>query len=99
MPLTIRKSEGGAAFAVHVVPRASKDEVVGVHGNAIKIRLTAPPVEGAANASLLKFLAKKLGVSKRQLDIVAGEASRQKLIAVTGMLPAEVEAKLLRGET
>jgi len=95
MPLKVTKGEGGAAFVVQVMPRASRNEVVGVQGEAIKIRLTAPPAEGAANAALIEFLAGKLGVPKRNVEIVAGSKSRRKLVAVTGILPAQVEARLL----
>ena len=69
-------------IAVHVVPRASKNEVSGRHGDAIKIKLTAPAVEGAANEALLEYLAKKLGIAKRRIKIVAGERSRDKMVRV-----------------
>jgi len=95
MSLVIKKSEGGAALAVQVLPRAGKNEVVGVQGDVIKIRLTAPPVEGAANAALIGFLADTLGVAKGRIEIVAGETSRRKLVTILGMTPAEVERRLL----
>ncbi len=95
MSLVIKKSERGTALAIQVLPRASKNEVAGVQGNAIKIRLTAPPVEGAANAALIAFLADALGVAKGRIEIVAGETSRRKLVTILGVTPAEVERRLL----
>lgn len=91
----ITKAEKGAAFAVIVVPKARKNEVVGLHGDAIKIKIAASAEKGQANEELLSFLAEKLGVKREQLEIVAGTNSRNKLISVTGMEPAEVENRLL----
>ena len=90
----ITDAEGGAAFPVRVVPRASKNEVSGRHGDAVKIRLTAPPVEGAANQALINFLADTLGVRKNQIEILSGHASRDKIVCVVGMTPQEVEERL-----
>jgi uncharacterized protein (TIGR00251 family) len=90
----ISSAEGGAAFPVRVVPRASKNEISGRQGEAVKIRLTAPPVEGAVNEALIGFLAEVLGVRKSQIEILSGHASRDKLVCVVGMLPNEVEARL-----
>ncbi len=93
----ITSAVGGAAFAVRVVPRAKKNEVVGVQGNVLKVRLVAPPVEGAANEALIKLLAKRLGVRRSQVEIVAGRRSRAKMVSVIGLTPAEVEARLELG--
>ena len=90
----ITSAQGGTAFPVHVVPRASKNEVKGRYGDAVKIRLTAPPVEGAANEALLHFLAEQLGVPVRQIEIVSGTSSRDKLVCVVGLTPEEVEQRL-----
>jgi uncharacterized protein (TIGR00251 family) len=90
----ISSAEGGAAFGVRVVPRASKNEISGRHGEAIRIRLTAPPVEGAANAALLDFLAAVLSVRRSQIEILSGQTSRDKIVCVVGLLPQEVEARL-----
>jgi len=84
----------GASFAVHVVPRASKNEISGNYGDAIKVRLTAPPVEGAANRALIEFLAERLGLPERQIEIVSGTSSRDKRVCVLGMAPQEVEQRL-----
>ena len=93
--LKITEVEGGVAFAVRVVPRASKNEIVGVHGDALKIRLTAPPVEGKANEALSAFLAQRLGVRKSYVEIVAGATSRLKMIRVIGLSAQEVKERLL----
>ena len=93
--LKITEAGGGVTFAVRVVPRASKNEIMGVHGDALKVRLTAPPVEGRANEALVAFLAQRLGVRKRQVEIVAGVASRRKMIRVIGLVAQEVGERLL----
>jgi uncharacterized protein (TIGR00251 family) len=93
--LKITEAKGGVTFAVRVVPRASRNEIVGIHGDALKVRLTAPPVEGRANEALVAFLAQRLGVRKSQVEIVAGTTSRRKMIRVTGLLLQEVEDRLL----
>jgi len=69
---------------VHVQPGAARDEVKGLHGGRLKIRLSARAVEGAANAALIEFLAARLGVAKRDVAILAGAASRVKRVAVRG---------------
>ena len=66
----------------HLQPRASKDEFVGLHGQSLKIRIKAPPVDGKANDYLMKFLAKQFGVSKRSITIISGELSREKRIKI-----------------
>lgn len=66
----------------HLQPKASKDEFAGLHGERLKIRLTAPPVEGKANAQLQAFLAKAFGVSKSQVSLESGELNRQKRLRI-----------------
>jgi hypothetical protein len=72
----------GLAFRVHVQPRSSRNQVVGVHGDALKVKLTAPPVEGAANAACVAFLADALGLPRSALSIVAGHTGRRKTVAI-----------------
>jgi uncharacterized protein (TIGR00251 family) len=91
----IVESDGGVTFAVRVIPRSSRDEIVGAQGDALKIKLTAPPVEGAANTALIEFLAKALGVRRGAVSIVRGAGSRNKLVRVQGVTPARVR-QLLR---
>ena len=91
----ITKAEEGAAFAVHIAPKAVKNEVVGKHGDALKIRLTSTTVGGIANDTLINFLAQKLGVERDKIEIAAGLTSAEKMIVVVGLTPAEVESRLL----
>ena len=93
---TVVESGGGVTFAVRVIPRSSRNEVAGVQGDALKVKLTAPPVEGAANAALIAFLADLLDVRKSAVSIVSGERSRSKTVRVEGVVRAEIE-KALKG--
>jgi uncharacterized protein (TIGR00251 family) len=81
--------------ALHVVPRARATEVVGMHGDAVKIRLAAPPVDGAANAELIRFVAHRLGVPAARVTIVAGAAGRRKMLAVEGIPSDRLRQALL----
>jgi uncharacterized protein (TIGR00251 family) len=83
--LGVTATEAGVRFAVRVQPRASKNEVVGIYGTALKIRLQAPPVDGAANAALISFLADLFGVSRRSVRIISGESSRDKIVEIAGV--------------
>ena len=91
----ITKAEEGAAFAVHVVPKSVKNEVAGKHGDALKIRLTSKSVGGIANDTLVKFLAKKLDVDAKDVEIAAGQTSSEKMVVVVGITPVELEERLL----
>jgi uncharacterized protein len=81
-------------LAVHVQPRATRSEVVGEHGGALKIRLAAPPVDNAANEALVAFVAERLGLPRRQVRLVRGLTNRRKLLEIDGMDAATVAAKL-----
>lgn len=86
----------GAAIAVRVTPRARRNEIVGVMRNGtIKIRLVAPPVEGKANAALIKFLADIIGVTQSKIDIVAGASGRDKLVSVMDMDAETLHQRIL----
>ena len=78
--LSIKESPEGIRFKAFIQPRSSKNEIVGLHGDALKIRLTAPPVDNAANKMCIKFLAKTLGIPKSSIDIASGHTSRTKQI-------------------
>jgi uncharacterized protein (TIGR00251 family) len=80
-----REAGGRVRFSVHVQPRASRSELVGVHGSALKIRLSAPPVDGAANEALVIFLAALFAVPRRAVRILAGESSRSKIVEIEGV--------------
>jgi uncharacterized protein (TIGR00251 family) len=81
----IEQISGGVLIKVYVSPRASSNKVVGEHNDSIKIALTAPPVEGAANKALVEFVAKVLGVPKGNVIIIVGETSRNKTLRVDGL--------------
>lgn len=84
----------GVRIPVRVAPRASRAKVLGVHAGALKVALTAPPVDGAANAALIQLLSKRLGVPKGAIAIVSGQHSRDKLIEVTGLVAADVAERI-----
>ena len=71
-------------LTLHIVPRASQSEFAGTHGDALKVRLAAPPVDGKANQALIAFLAKHYNVPLRNVRIVSGETSRRKIVEVIG---------------
>jgi uncharacterized protein (TIGR00251 family) len=89
-PITVEQRPDGVRFHVRVQPRASRNEITGALGGALKVRLQAPPVDGAANDALVAFLAEVLGVPKRGVRIVSGLSSRAKLIEVDGIATSAV---------
>jgi len=92
-----RKTAQGWLIAVHAQPGAKKSAVAGLHGEALKIRIAAPPVEGKANEALAAFVAKALGLPLRAVSIVKGGSSREKLLLVAD--PAADPARLYPGQT
>jgi uncharacterized protein len=92
--IPVRDTPAGAVFQVKVHPRARRNAVVGVVGQALKLALTAPPVEGRANDACIAFLAEFLNVPRSSVTIAAGDTSRQKLIRVAGVRAAQVEETL-----
>lgn len=80
-----RNSDGSLSLRIHAQPGAKRNRVAGIHGEALKIQLQAPAVEGRANQALLSFLAETLGCRKNQLTIVRGETSREKVVRLTGL--------------
>jgi len=89
--LTLKESPNGVTFSIQVVPRASKCEVTGIVNDALKIRLTAPPVDGKANEECLRYLSALLGVARNRLAIVSGQTSRKKIIFISGMGQKDLE--------
>lgn len=83
-----------SSLEVWVQPRASKNEVVGLQGGAIKIRVAAPPVDGEANAALVRYLAKALGVPRSAVVVARGQTGRRKLVHVEGLDQAETLRRL-----
>jgi uncharacterized protein len=92
--IPIHDTPAGATFQVKVHPRARKNAITGVVGDALKVALTAPPVEGRANEACIAFLAEFLNVARSSVTIAAGESSRQKLIRIAGVRAAQVEERL-----
>ena len=90
----ITATASGTLIRLRVQPRASIERLEGLRDGYIRLRLTAPPVDGAANAACIAFLAKTLGISRTQLHLQAGVKSRDKLVHITGLTPAEVAAAL-----
>jgi hypothetical protein len=90
--LTVREETGAISFDVLVSPRASREKIGPVVGDRLKIAVTAPPVEGEANAAVIACLARALGVSRGSIAIVRGDGSRRKTVRVTGTTRAALEA-------
>ena len=90
--MKITERDGAATFAVRVQPRAKRNAVLGEHGDAVKIALAAPPVEGRANEACIAFLAELLGVPKSSISLVSGATWRTKVVTVAGTTAARVRA-------
>ncbi len=85
-------ADGSITLTLHIQPGAKKTEIAGRHGEALKIRLAAPPVDGKANEALIKFVAQTLGLPKAAVRLKSGQTSRQKVLAVEGSNPAQIAA-------
>lgn len=81
----LRQDADGVVLTLHIQPGAKRTECAGLHGEALKIRLAAPPVDGKANEALIAFLSKALGVPKSRVDLISGETSRAKRVRVAGV--------------
>lgn len=93
--IDVRDISGGAELRVRVMPRAARDGLGGVRQGALVVRLTAPPVEGAANAALARVLGKLLGVPPSAVDLARGSRGRDKVLRIVGRTAAEVTAALM----
>jgi uncharacterized protein (TIGR00251 family) len=85
------QNDGILTFKVRVVPRASRSEIVGEHDGALRVRIAAPPVDGAANEELVRLLARAFGVTRSEIAITAGQTAKLKTVRVTGVRPALLE--------
>jgi len=92
--LYIEEKGGAVVLRVLVQPRASKNELAGVHGDCLKIRITSPPVEDQANKKLCAFLSKLIGVGKKQVEVVGGHKTRVKKVRISNASMDEVRKKL-----
>jgi len=94
LPNFLHEQTDGVLLSVKLQPRASKNEIGPSLGEELKIKVTAPPVDAAANAALIKLLAEKLDCARRQIEIVRGHKSRHKILMLRGLLAAEILQKL-----
>jgi uncharacterized protein (TIGR00251 family) len=90
----LRETAGGSLLSIRVIPRARRSELAGRRGDALLVRLSAPPVEGAANTALVELLAASLGIPRSRITLVSGERSRDKVVRLDG-LAADVALRLL----
>jgi uncharacterized protein (TIGR00251 family) len=86
-----KKTAEPVTLSIRIQPRASKNEILRMEGGMLKVRLTAPPVDGAANEALIKFLADTLSIAKSQVEIVSGHTSREKRIKISGTGETDVQ--------
>lgn len=91
----ITQSNNCVMITVHAVPRAAQDAIQGLHGDALKIRLHAPPVEGKANEALISFLSRTLNIPARDITLKNGFGQRRKVIVINGLSKSEIEKRLL----
>jgi uncharacterized protein (TIGR00251 family) len=89
-----REAAGSFTLSLHIQPGAKKTEIIGLHGDALKIRLAAPPMDGKANECLIAFLAEELGVPRAQVELASGASSRRKRLRINGA-SAEAIARFL----
>lgn len=94
LPPWLRAGEGGVVLSLHVQPGARKTEVAGRYGDALKIRLAAPPVDGKANEALIGFLAASLDVPRKSVTLLSGASARTKRLRVSGVEAAGVATRL-----
>jgi uncharacterized protein len=92
--IPVQESKGGVTFAVKVQPRARRNAITGALGDALKVALTAPPVEGRANEACIEFFAKLLKVPRSSITIASGHTGRRKIICVTGLRVEEIRTRL-----
>lgn len=92
--INLKESKKGLTFDIQVIPHASRAEIVCIQDGSFKLKVTAPPVEGAANEACIKLLADELGLKKSQLEISSGAKSRRKTVTVKNMTKKELELKI-----
>jgi uncharacterized protein (TIGR00251 family) len=93
--IPIRDTAAGVTFEVKVQPRAKKSVITGQIGDALKLALTAPPINGRANEACIEFFANLLAVPRSSVTIASGETSRRKVIRVAGLSPDELRKRLI----
>ena len=95
--LPVRPTTQGVRFKIRLQPKARASEVAGILGDALKVRVTAPPVDGAANEALVELLATTFGIQRKAITIVAGLSSRSKVVELAGVSEADV-VRIAKGE-
>lgn len=96
MPWLDQKKEGSLLLSLHIQPGAAKTRIVGLHGDRLKVAVAAPPVDGRANREIEKFLAKIIGCAARDIEVVAGQTSRQKRVEIRGCSAVDIR-RILTG--
>ncbi len=91
----VERSEG-IEIRIFVQPRASKTEIIGLHGEALKIRIAAPPVDGQVNVELCRYLARQFGIPQKDVQVKSGVSSRQKRVLIAGKTLADIRAALTK---
>ena len=91
----LRVIDDGVELSVIVVPRSSRCEIAGIHNNSLRIKLTSPPVDNEANIQCCDFIAKQLGIAKRQVSIIRGKTARKKTVRIEDVTEREVREKML----
>ncbi len=80
---------------LHVTPRGSKNQIIGWRDDVLCVKITAPPVEGAANAAIVKFVADQLGIRKSQVELISGDKSREKTLRIEGLSESDIRGRVL----
>ncbi len=91
-PACVRQTAQGVEITVQVLPRSSRCEIVGIHDECLKIKLTKPPVDGKANKELCSFIAKQCRTARTKISVVRGETSRRKVVLVEGVLVEDIKS-------
>lgn len=99
MPIEIQELKDGITFSIRVQPRSSKNEILGIQSGKLKIKLTSPPVENAANQLCIKLLSQWMGVSKSKIRIISGLKSRNKKIRIDGLNKSEFDLFIVNAIT
>jgi len=92
--ISLKESKKGLTFDIQVIPHASRTEITGEQDGVVKIKVTAPPVEGAANEACIKLLASELGLKKSQMEIYSGLKSRKKTVMIKNIIKSELALKI-----
>lgn len=96
MVLFCREKGKALAITLHIQPKARKTEIIGIHGDALKVKVAAPPIDGAANEEIIAFFARFLGVPKSRIEMTQGERSRHKTIEIDGVTAGELTSLLIK---